>query len=92
MCISQLLQIGFSPDNCLFYDHLFRREKTLELRVYPEPIFNIHERFIFSLRKEMHAVVEIVWGSYVRRRLEKTCNLEKLSLWGEFKDVDIWLE
>lgn len=92
MCMNQVLQIGFSPKDCLFFDHIFRREKTRDLKVYPEPIFQIHESFLFTLRQKMGAPVEIAWGAYVRHRTQRACTLEKLRLWGAFKDVDIWLE
>ena len=90
--ICQITQIGFSTENCLWYDHLFRREALDGLKHYPAEILKIHEIFSSNLRKHMSAVVEICWGSCVKKRMKQTLCLEPLRLWVEFEQVTIWLE
>ena len=47
VCIKQLLDIGFTVDQCLLYDHLPRREAVDGLQLYPlKPDLNL---FILSL-------------------------------------------
>lgn len=40
----------------------------------------------------MTAKIEVCWGKEVCIGMEKLLNLAPLRLWGEFKDVELWLE
>lgn len=80
VCIKQVLDIGFSPEKCLLYDHLTRREAVDGLQFYPREILHIHESFTFNLRKHMTAIVDICWGACVRKRMLQTCRLTPLRL------------
>ncbi|KAL1860398.1 hypothetical protein VTK73DRAFT_7365 [Phialemonium thermophilum] len=90
--ISQIMRAGFTPDRCLIYDHLFRREALDGIRHYPPEILGIHEAFTRNLRKNMSAVVDVCWGKCVQKRMLQTVSLERLQLWGPYKDVTLWLE
>lgn len=90
--IAQIMLVGLTPDRCLIYDHLFRREASDGLRHYPPDILDVHEQFIWELRKNMSAVVDICWGRCVKERMMKKISLSKLPLWGQYKDIDVWLE
>lgn len=40
----------------------------------------------------MAAKVEVVWGSYVRKRMLETLDLEPIQLWGKRRDCVLHLE
>ncbi|KAJ4857116.1 hypothetical protein T069G_08013 [Trichoderma breve] len=63
VCIKQLIDIGFSPDRCVLYDHLSRREALDGFQFYPADILRIHESFTLELRSRMSAIVDICWGA-----------------------------
>lgn len=90
--IAQVLLAGFTPDKCLLYDHLFRREATDGLRYYPPNILDVHERFTWELRDNMRAIVDVCWGKCVKERMKAKLRLSQLPLWGKYKGVDLWLE
>lgn len=91
--IQQLNQAGFSSKNCLFLDHICRRDRTDDvLLFYNADVLQIHEDFVLSIRKAMAAKVEICWGRHVRERMKKLLNLQPLRLWGKFEDVELYLE
>lgn len=91
--IQQLNQAGFSSKNCLFLDHVCRRDRTDDvLLFYNADILQVHEDFVLSVRKAMAAKVEICWGRHVRERMKKLLNLQPLRLWGKFRDVELYLE
>lgn len=92
ICVKQLLDIGFTPDQCLMFDHLSRREVLDGLQAYPKQILELHESFLFKLRSNMSAIVEVCWGRCVRERMMQLCNLTPLQLYGPYKNVQIWLE
>ncbi|KZF25554.1 hypothetical protein L228DRAFT_266020 [Xylona heveae TC161] len=91
-CIQLLLESGFTKNNSLIYDHLSRREVLDGISKYPKAILDCHEGFLKMLRSEMTAKVEVVWGRYVRLRALETLKLERLQLWGDYKDITIYLE
>lgn len=83
--IKQVLDTGLTPDRCLIYDHLPRREVLNGLRFYPHEILQIQEAFTDSLRQKVLAIVDICWGSwgsYVRERMIQTCHLTPLEVQG----------
>ncbi|KAJ5759261.1 hypothetical protein N7520_006417 [Penicillium odoratum] len=84
--ILQLNKAGFSTkNNCLRFDHLARRDISRHCKeMYPEDLFDIHEKFTFALRAAMKAKVEICWGANFRQRMFKKLDLEPLRLWGDF--------
>ncbi|KAI9376773.1 hypothetical protein BJX61DRAFT_530602 [Aspergillus egyptiacus] len=91
--MQQLNQAGFSSRNCFFFDHICRRDRTDDvLLFYTEDIIRVHEVFVLSIRKAMAAKVEICWGKHVRERMKRLLKLTSLKLWGEFKDVELFLE
>lgn len=92
LSICQVMDIGFTPKECLIYDHLLRREAVDGLRYYPKDILAIHESYTDQLRQHMGAIVDIVWGRCVRQRMLNTLRLEPLRLWGHYHEVTIWLE
>jgi hypothetical protein len=92
-CIRQLHQAGFSSKNCFIFDDICRRDRTEDVSLfYTSEILQIHQDFMLSIRKAMGAKVEICFGERVRERMEKSLKLVPLRLWGEFRDVDIFLE
>ncbi|KAL2824987.1 hypothetical protein BJY01DRAFT_256360 [Aspergillus pseudoustus] len=58
----------------------------------PDHIRQIHEDFAFEIRRNMKAVVEICWGAHVRKRMLEEVSLVPLPLWGEYKDITLFLE
>lgn len=90
--ISQIMSAGFTPDKVLIYDHTFRREPVDPLAVYPPDALKIHEDFTDMLRKNMSAVVDVVWGACVRNRMKKTHRLEEFPLWGQYQGTSVYLE
>lgn len=92
ICMKQLMDIGFTEDRCLLYDHLFRREALDGFQLYPAEILRIHEGFTTHLRREMWAIVDVCWGSYVQKRVKETCTLIPLPLWGSYESIELWLE
>lgn len=91
--MQQIFQAGFSSLNSLIYDHICRRDRTEDvLLFYTKELITIHEDFMLSLRKSMAAKVEICWGKPVRQRMKELLNLIPLKLWGDYKDVELFLE
>ncbi|KAL2823194.1 hypothetical protein BDW59DRAFT_173676 [Aspergillus cavernicola] len=91
--IQQLNQAGFSSRNCLFFDHICRRNRTDDvLLFYNHDILQVHEEFMLSIRKTMAAKVEICWGKHVRERMKRLLTLTPLKLWGQFRDIELFLE
>ncbi|KAK1146858.1 hypothetical protein N8T08_002179 [Aspergillus melleus] len=89
----QLQQAGFSLQNTLFFDHVCRRDRTEDvLLFYSEDITRIHEDFMMLCRKTMAAKVEICWGVPVRERMKNLLALESVTLWGKYRDVEIFIE
>lgn len=62
------------------------------MRFYPQEIREIHEEFTLRIRQEMKAVVEVCWGAQVQDRMKQSIALFPLRLWGEYKDVTLFLE
>lgn len=92
-CIRQLHQAGFSSKNCFIFDDICRRDRTEDvLLFYTSEILQIHQEFMLSIRRAMGAKVEICFGKNVREKMEKQLELVPLRLWGEFRDVEIFLE
>lgn len=69
VCIKQVLDVGFTPDKCLIYDHLSRREALDGIQFYPQQVLAIHESFTRNLRANMAAIVDVCWGKYVHERM-----------------------
>jgi hypothetical protein len=91
--IYQVNLAGFTSQNSLMFDHICRRDRTEDvLLFYTQDIYDLHESFMLSLRKEMAAKVEICWGRHVRNRMKERLNLVSLKLWGSFRDVELFLE
>ncbi|KAJ3491076.1 hypothetical protein NLG97_g5666 [Lecanicillium saksenae] len=90
--INQIMRAGFTPNKVLIYDHTFRREPVDLLAAYPPDVLKIHEDFTNELRRNMGAVVDVVWGAYVRKRMKKTHRLEEFPLWGRYDGISIFLE
>ncbi|GAA82110.1 hypothetical protein AKAW_00225 [Aspergillus luchuensis IFO 4308] len=92
--IAQLKDAGFSSqNNCFLFDHLGRRDNSSHCTdLYPEDLLEIHEEFVFALRHAMKAKVEICWGSNVRKRMIKKCDLQPLRLWGDYAGLVLYLE
>jgi hypothetical protein len=78
--IKQVLDIGFSPDQHIFYDYLSRHKALNGLQFYPIEILRIHESFTTELRKHISAIIDIYRGTCVRERTIKICNLTPLKL------------
>lgn len=91
-CTKQVLDLGFTPTNCLIFDHLPRREALDGFEFYPKQLVNIHEGFLRILRREMSAIVEICWGSHVRKRMLQLYDLVPLDLWGRYDGIRVYLE
>lgn len=98
--ISQMERAGFNPSNTLFVDQVARRDISQNVEaIYPEDLWQIHERFLREIWDNMRAVVVICWGSAVRKRVLGTSkktgwfqNFEVLKLWGRFSGIEVFLE
>ncbi|KAJ5500746.1 hypothetical protein N7453_009797 [Penicillium expansum] len=98
--ISQMERAGFNLKNTLFVDQVARRDISQNVEaIYPEDLWQIHERFLREIWDNMRAVVVICWGSAVRKRLLGTSkktgwfqNFEVLKLWGRFSGIEVLLE
>lgn len=91
--MAQLQQVGFSLQNTFFFDHICRRDRTDDvLLFYTSDIIRIHEEFMMLCRESMSAKVEICWGVPVRNRMKELLALDSVTLWGEYRDVEIFLE
>jgi hypothetical protein len=91
--ICQLSRAGFSSANSFIFDQVSRRDETeIYLSCYPEKLRHIHENFALQLRRQMKAVVENCWGKAVRKRMLECVDLVPLPLWGEYKDMTLYLE
>ncbi|KAJ5166899.1 uncharacterized protein N7482_005680 [Penicillium canariense] len=94
-CIAQLHDVGLSAGNCLIFDHSARREDSRHCKMlYPPDLWDIHEAFVFALRSNIEAVVEICWGANVRERMLRRLqnNMCTLPLWGRYEGVTLYLE
>lgn len=80
VCIKQIIDVDFSPDRCLLYDHLLRGEALDGLRSYPQDILRIHESYTMELRERMSAIADICWGACVRDRMMQIYYLTPLRL------------
>lgn len=77
------------------FDHSGRREDSSICKVlYPPDLWDIHKRFVFTLRHHMKAVVEICWGPNVRKRMLRylSNNIRILPLWGRYQGIELYLE
>lgn len=77
------------------FDHSGRREDSSMCQaLYPPDLWDIHERFVFTLRHHMKAVVEICWGANVRKRMLRNLSnsIRILPLWGRYQGIDLYLE
>lgn len=92
LSISQIMSAGFTPERFLIYDHTFRRDPVDGIAAYPPDVLAIHENFTSEVRNHMAAAVDVVWGAVVRERMKKIHRLEELQLWGQYRDVSIFLE
>lgn len=98
--ISQMERAGFNPGNTLFVDQVARRDISQHVEtLYPEDLWQIHERFLRDTWDNMRAVVVICWGSAVRKRVLGSLkkpgwfqNFEVLKLWGRFSGIEVFLE
>lgn len=91
--MAQINRAGFNTENSLFFDHFARREDSEHVdKFYPKDLCDIYVRFISALRHAMRAVVEVCWGFRVHQRMQTLCNLQQLTLWGEYRDVTLHLE
>lgn len=98
--ICQMERAGFNPSNTLFVDQVARRDISQNVEaIYPEDLWQIHERFLREIWDNMRAVVVICWGSAVRKRVLGTSkkagwfqNFEVLRLWGRFSGIEVFLE
>lgn len=91
--IKQLILAGLTRQNCLFYDHIARRDRSMDGFVYyPRPIIDLNERHMLHIRQCMNSVVEICWGKPVEERMKKLITLVPLRLWGEFEKIELFLE
>jgi hypothetical protein len=94
-CIWLIMKNGFEIGKTLIFNHLARRGKPEEvdgIKAYAPDILKGHEDFVESVRKHMLAMVEVVWGAKVRRRMKMMYQsrgnpLEPLQLWGRYKEV-----
>jgi hypothetical protein len=76
----------------LLFDHLARRDIIDGLKEYPAEAIQCHEEFIRRVRRKMKAVIEIVYGQIVQKRLLQTIGLEPLPLWGKYQGIPLFLE
>ncbi len=91
--INQITQVGFTSDNCFFFDHIARRGETPDcIKFYPDSVREIHEDYMLEIRRHMKAVIEVCWGAHVRKRMQACLQLVPLHLWGDFKDIELFLE
>jgi hypothetical protein len=91
--MAQINRAGFNTENSLFFDHFARREDSEHVdKFYPKDLCDIYVRFISALRHAMRAVVEVCWGFRVHQLMQTLCNLQQLTLWGEYRDVTLHLE
>ncbi|GAM34766.1 hypothetical protein TCE0_015r02557 [Talaromyces pinophilus] len=91
--ICQVSKAGFSSGNAFIFDHIARRDLSEDVRLfYNDELITVHEDFMLSLRRAMTAKIEVCWGKEVCIRMKKLLKLAPLRLWGEFKDVELWLE
>ncbi|OKL60187.1 hypothetical protein UA08_04921 [Talaromyces atroroseus] len=90
----QLKDAGISLEKCLVFDHLARRDDSKHsVKVYPPDLWEINEGFVFALRHEMAAVVELCWGANVKSRMHHCFpDLQPLPLWGRYEGVTLYLE
>ncbi|KAL4925968.1 uncharacterized protein BDV17DRAFT_293950 [Aspergillus undulatus] len=81
--IKQVNDAGLTSEKCLLFDHISRRDETLDCtRFYPDNVRKIHEDFTFKLRRRMKAVVEICRGHHVHKRMQFSgLELIPLCLW-----------
>ena len=91
-CIGLIMANSFVIGKTFIYDHLARREIVDGLVDYPENILRCHEAWLFRMRKNMLAKIEILYGRHVQRRMLKICDLERLSLWGKYSGIAVYLE
>jgi len=73
----------------LIYDHLARREVVDGLVNYPEHILRCHEAWLFKIRRNMLAKVEILYGRPIQGRMLSICDLERLPLWDRHRGIAI---
>jgi hypothetical protein len=97
LCIWLVMQNGFQKGQTLIFDHLSRREIVDGIKIYPKEVLKCHEDFTNTIRSNMLAEVEVVWGKCVRMRMQEQYRqaeneLEPLKLWGEYQDVTVFLE
>ncbi|KAL3442629.1 hypothetical protein BJX65DRAFT_312665 [Aspergillus insuetus] len=84
---------GFSSENSFVFDQICRRDDTnIVLRVWTDDVYKPHDDFVRDLRQNMAAIVEICWGENAWRRVREEVCLVQFPLWGDYKDVKLYLE
>ncbi|KAI9746734.1 MAG: hypothetical protein M1818_000449 [Claussenomyces sp. TS43310] len=91
-CTALIMANTFVKDETLIYDHLARREITDGLIDYPQKVLLCHEAWLSTLRKNMFAKVETIYGRVVQNRMFRIYELEPLKLWGKLEGITIYLE
>lgn len=61
-CIALVMDNTFEEGKTLIFDHLSRRENGTGLRMYEPEMLAPHEQYIYDLRDNMRACVEVVYG------------------------------
>lgn len=79
-------------DNALILDHLARSDIVDGLQKYSQEVITEHELFMTWLRDHMGAIVEIIAGGIVRKRVEAVTDLEAIRLWGEYENAPLFIE
>jgi hypothetical protein len=91
-CVWMILASNFVQGETFIFDHLSRRESVDGLQTYPQTILNHHETWLSTIRSNMAAKVEIIYGKKVCGRMSQIYDLEPLPLWGEYTRTVLYLE
>jgi hypothetical protein len=91
-CTALIIAHGFDASSVMI-DHTARREKLAEpIRDYPSEILACHENYLATVRQNMVAPVETLYGNHVQQRMDQLIRPKSLDLWGSYEGITIYLE
>lgn len=91
-CTALIIAHGFDESSVMI-DHTARRENLAEpICDYPSEILAYHENYLATVRQNMVAPVEVLYGSHVQQRMDQLIRPKFLDLWGSSEGITFYLE
>lgn len=91
-CTALIIALGFDESSVMI-DHTARRVYQAEpIRDYPSEILACYENYLATVRQNMVAPVEVIYGNHVQQRMNQLIRPTYLDLWGSYEGITLHLE